>query len=127
MFRLTCIALCALALGLPASAAAGARLGKSEARNVVVDVLREDAFASAHPEIDWYESFWVAPARQCTRVSSRKVDCDFFIFGPDYDDEETGELVFDYCEGSMRIRERRAGRYVWSDRLGECGTAPVEL
>lgn len=114
----------ALLLLIPAPASAVTYLDKSEARGVAVDVLTESDFADAHPEADWYSTFWVEGARRCSRVSSRVVDCEFTIFGDDFASPDTGVLMYDYCDGTMRIRER-ISRYVWWDRPGECGTTPA--
>jgi hypothetical protein len=122
MDKFICTAIVALLLGVPASASAGVHLNKSEARSVVVDVLSEGDLAEEHPEADWYESFWVERASRCQRVTFRVVDCEFSIFSAEFETSDTGERMFDYCDGTMRIRERTT-RYIWSDRPGECGTA----
>lgn len=121
MAKLICIAVFALALAIPASASARLQLSKPEARGVITDVLDGDAFAQAYPEVDWYTGYWIEPARRCKRISARAVACDFTIFGDEVADEDTGEPFVDFCDGVMRIRERR-DEYVWSDRVTECGS-----
>lgn len=124
MGRLICIAVCALVLSIPASAGASVYLSKPEARVVVVEVLESGDFGAEYPESDWYVSYWVERARRCARVSWRVVDCEFTIYSEEGEDTETGAAVFGFCDGIMRIRERR-DEYVWSDEPGECGTEPV--
>jgi hypothetical protein len=120
MRRIICIIVCAVGLTIPASASASVYLSKAEARGVVVDVLDTGDFAIEYPEADWYVSYWVERARACERISWRTVECEFSIFGEESEDPETGELVYGYCDGVMRIRERW-DEYVWSDRGGDCG------
>ena len=122
MAKLICIAVLALTLAIPASASARLQLSKPEARGVITDILDGDTFVQAYPEADWYVRYWIEPARRCKRISARAVECRFSIFSDELADEDTGEPTVDYCDGVIRIRERR-DEYVWSDRVTECGSA----